>query len=238
MVAGNFAAPLYSKIKDHIVNLIETGELNAGERIPSESSLVKEFGVSRMTAHRALKELKEQGLVVRVSGVGTFVAEPKSRGHLITVNNIAEEVRGRGHDYCALVEKNERMKAEPEIAMQLGVISGTEVFHSIVVHKENNIPVVLEDRYVLASALPEYGDVDFTHTTPNEYLMEKAPLQKVEHRVKAILPDSATQKWLSVDKLEPCLLLLRRTWSQRRIVSYALLTHPGSRYEFSDEFEP
>ncbi len=238
MVAENFAAPLYSKIKDHIVNLIETGELHAGERIPSENTLVKEFGVSRMTAHRALKELKEQGLVVRVSGVGTFVAEPRSRGQLITVNNIAEEVRGRGHDYCALVERNERVKADVEIATRLGVMPGTEVFHSIVVHKENNIPVVLEDRYVLASALPDYGNVDFTRTTPNEYLMEKAPLQKVEHRVKAILPDNAMQKWLSVDSNEPCLLLIRRTWSKKRVVSYALLTHPGSRFEFSDEFEP
>lgn len=238
MAADNFAAPLYSKIKDHIINLIETGQLKAGERIPSENTLVKEFGVSRMTANRALKELKEQGLVERVLGVGTFVAEPTSRGHLITVNNIAEEVRGRGQEYSAFVEKNERVNAQPDIAMQLGVMSGTEVFHSIVIHKENNVPVVLEDRYVLASALPDYGNVDFTRTTPNEYLMAKAPLQKVEHRVKAILPDRFTRKWLNIDKTEPCLLLLRRTWSKARIVSYALLTHPGSRYEFIDEFEP
>lgn len=232
------AAPLYAKIKHQIRQMIQSGELAPNAKVPSENLLVKQFDVSRMTVHRALRELKEEGAVVRISGVGTFVADAQPKGHLITINNIAREVRSRGHEYSAQVIQNCEEKASSDVAYQLGVDRSTEVFHSIIIHMESGVPIQLEDRYVLKSALPEYGAVDFHTTTPNEYLMAKAPLQNVEHRVKSIRPDKQAQKYLRIDHDEPCLLLVRRTWSGGRVVSYAQLTHPGSRFEFVDTFKP
>ena len=57
----------YRQIKDHIIKLINTGELEPDDRVPSENALVKTFGIARMTAHRALKELSDEGYVVRLS---------------------------------------------------------------------------------------------------------------------------------------------------------------------------
>ncbi|MFZ5608970.1 MAG: histidine utilization repressor [Pseudomonadota bacterium] len=238
MSVDTLAAPLYARIKDHIVDMVAKGELKPNDRIPSENALVKQFDVSRMTVHRALRELKEEGILVRVSGVGTFIADPKPKGHLITVNNIAEEVKSRGHKHSAKVMQNQAEHVSLEVALKMGVPSGTRVFHSVIVHLENDVPIQLEDRFVLAAALPHYGEVDFSKTTPNEYLMAQAPLQRVEHRVQAIRPDRKICGLLEISLDEPCLLLIRRTWSHRRVVSYALLTHPGSRFEFSDTFEP
>lgn len=232
------AAPQYAKIKHYIRQMIQSGEFAPNDRIPSENDLVKQYGVSRMTVHRALRELKEEGTVVRVSGVGTFVADVQPRGHLITVNNIAQEIRSRGHEYSAHVVQNRLEKAPPDISYQFGVERGAAVFHSIIVHQEGGVPIQLEDRFVLRSALPEYGSVDFSLTTPNEYLMAQAPLQNVEHRVKSILPNLQTQQLLGIGVDEPCLLLIRRTWSADRVVSFARLTHPGSRFEFVDLFKP
>ena len=67
--------------------------------LPSEHELVAQFGISRMTANRALRELVEQGRVVRVAGVGSFVAEDKPQSTLLQIANIASEIRARGHDY-------------------------------------------------------------------------------------------------------------------------------------------
>ena len=86
-------APLYEQIKQHITDLIETGELGPNDRLPSETDLAAEFQVARMTVHRAIKELKDSGVVTRIAGVGTFVAETQSSGQLIAVNNIADERR-------------------------------------------------------------------------------------------------------------------------------------------------
>ena len=52
------AQPLYAKVKDHILENIRSGAWEAGRRVPSENELVESFGISRMTANRALRELQ------------------------------------------------------------------------------------------------------------------------------------------------------------------------------------
>src|SRR3972149_486138 len=78
--------------------------LRAVARIPSEHELVGTMGVSRMTVNRALREMAEQGELVRIAGVGTFVGEQKAQSGLMRVANIADEIRGRGHkDACEIL---------------------------------------------------------------------------------------------------------------------------------------
>lgn len=228
--------PRYAAIKSSILDAISSGALKPGDRLKSESELRREFGVSRMTANRALRELQDAGVVVRMPGVGSFVADPSAKGHLIEIRNIADEIRSRGHAHSAHVVSNRSQKADRKLAALLGVAPGTPVFHSIIVHHEAGIPIQLEDRIVLASAAPGYDQADFTRMTPNEYLMRAAPLERVDHTVRAILPDSNMQDLLQIQGSEPCLLLIRRTWSKSRLVSHARLTHPGSRFEFNDSF--
>ncbi len=230
--------PRYAAIKSYILDGIAAGRLKPGDRVPSEHAFGELFDVSRMTVNRALRELKRDGVLIGVAGVGSFIAEPTPQGHLIEVRNIAEEVCARGHDYSATVVDNRRLKAGREAAACLDVAPGTPIFHSLIVHRENELAIQLEDRLVLAEAAPDYGAIDFTTTTPNEYLTRAAPLERVEHRVRAVMPDARTRELLAMAAGEPGLLLVRRTWSSGRIVSHAQLFHPGDRFEFSDSFEP
>src|SRR3546814_4841847 len=101
--------------------------------------------------------------------------EPKPIGHMIEIRNIAEEMLGRGHDYRARVIQNFEEKASAETAALLEVPVGTKIFHSIIVHHEAEFPIQLEERFVLAAAAPDYGTLDFTQLTPNEYLTRTAP---------------------------------------------------------------
>lgn len=228
--------PRYAAIKTSILDAISSGALKPGDRLQSESELKREFGVSRMTAHRALRELQDAGIVVRMPGVGSFVADRSAKGHIIEIRNIAAEIRSRGHMYSATVVANRSQKADRKVAAIFGIEPGTPMFHSTVVHHEAGVPLQLEDRLVLASAAPGYSEVDFTRTTPNEFLTRVAPLERVAHTVQAILPGLSAQKLLRINSDEPCLLLIRRTWSKSRLVSHARLTHPGSRFEFDDSF--
>src|ERR1700750_2846962 len=88
---------LYEQIKAHITHKIQDGSWAPGERLPSESELVAQFGVARMTVNRALRELVEEGRIRRVAGVGSFVAEGKPQSTLLQIANIASEIRARGH---------------------------------------------------------------------------------------------------------------------------------------------
>jgi GntR family transcriptional regulator len=69
--------PRYRQIADIIRKRIESGELQPERPIPSESAIMQEFGVARATARHAVELLREQGLVVKVPGLGTYVRRPQ-----------------------------------------------------------------------------------------------------------------------------------------------------------------
>lgn len=66
---------VYVQVADWIADRIERGELRPGDKLPAERDLAAEIGVGYMTVRRAMRLLRERGLIVSVVGRGTFVAE-------------------------------------------------------------------------------------------------------------------------------------------------------------------
>lgn len=227
---GGELQALYARVKEMIVTRINEGEWRPGDRLPSENELVRDLGVSRMTINRALRELSLEGVIVRAKGVGSFVAQAKPYAELLEVRNIADEIVQRGHNYAALVVLTATELAPPPIAEALGVEPATPVFHTVIVHHENDLPVQLEDRFVNPAAAPDYLDHDFTLTTPNAVLSRAAPLTQAEHIVEAVLATARECRLLAISATEPCLLIQRRTWTNDLIVTTARLLYPGARY--------
>jgi GntR family histidine utilization transcriptional repressor len=230
--------PLYLQVKRHILDNIGSGKWGTSSRVPSENDIVKSFGVSRMTANRALRELRDEGVLVRIAGVGSFVADNLAHAHPLEIRSIAEEIGRRGHAHRAQIVSLERLRAAAELAADFRVAPRSELFCSVIVHFENDRPIQLEDRYVLPKLAPDYLTVDFTQTTPYDYLIKVAPLQEAEHNLRAVMPDDRTRKLLDMKRDEPCLLVIRRTWTAGQIASVARLYYPGSRYEMSGRFRP
>lgn len=230
------ALALYQQVKDHIVRRIQDGSWRAGDRLPSENELVLQFGMSRMTVNRALRELVEQGRVVRVAGVGSFVAEDKPQSTLLQIANLASEIRQRGHDYRCDVLSVERISASLEIAAALDLRTGESVFHCVCVHREDGVPVQLEDRYVNPRAVPNFGTQDFAQLQPSEFLVRNVPFDQMEHVVDAVLPTAEQARLLDMAVSDPCLLLTRRTWSRGMPVTMVRCLHPGSRYRLGSRF--
>ncbi|MBR9770714.1 histidine utilization repressor [Halomonas sp. DP5N14-9] len=224
-------APRYLEIQQHILAKIQRGEWPTDHRIPGEEQLALDFNVSRMTANKAIRELVQRGYLTRQPGAGTFVTERKAESSLMEVHNIAEEVRGRGHHYRARVQRAEAIDASEDIALQLGVKRGSKVFHTRIVHHENDEPIQLEMRYVNPRHVPDYLDADFTLTTPHQVLIQTWPITDIEHVVEAVSADTQQAEELAISTSLPCLQLRRRTWSNDLLISYAVLIHPGDRYK-------
>lgn len=223
--------PLYLQIQQHLLEKIEGGDWPAHHQIPPEEQLARDFGVSRMTANKAIRDLVQQGYLTRQPGLGTFVTDRKAESSLMEVHNIAEEVRSRGHGYSNLVLLSEAIEADDEVALRLGVRLGTHVFHTLIVHCENDVPIQLENRYVNPRWVPDYLESDFAVHTPNEILVAACPITDIEHVVEAVLVDERIATWLEIDTATPCLSMARRTWSGDHLISYARLIHPGQRYK-------
>ncbi len=231
------AAALYQQVKDHIARKIQEGLWRAGDRLPSESELVAQFGISRMTANRALRELAEQGRIVRVAGVGSFVAEDKPpQSTLLQIANLASEIRQRGHDYRCDVLAVERISATLEVAAALDLRTGESVFHSLCIHREDGVPVQLEDRHVSPRQVPQFAAQDFTQLQPSEYLVRNVPFDQIEHVVDAVMPSAEQAALLEMPAGEPCLLLTRRTWSRGVPITVVRCLHPATRYRLGSRF--
>ncbi len=234
----NATKPRYQQVKDLILRRIANGELQPSDRVPSEHELVDAMNVSRMTANRALRELHDEGYVERIAGRGTYVSDFRSQSHLLEVQNIADEIASRGHRHSCSVIRQSRQHARGDIAKALQVDQGTGVFHLLLVHRENGTPVQVEDRYVIASFAPECLEQDFERMTPSAYLTSVAPLQEAEQVVRASMPNAAVRGYLDIPDGEPTLVVIRRTWSDGRPVTFGRLHHPGSRYELTGHYKP
>lgn len=232
------AVPRYQQVKNLIIKRISKGDLKPSDRVPSEHELVEAMNVSRMTANRALRELNDEGWVERVAGRGTFVANRRARSHLLEVRNIADEIVRRGHAHSATVLKQSRQHARGRVAKALHVDQGTDVFHLLIVHHENGAPVQVEDRHIVADFAPDCLGRDFTRVTPSAYLSSVAPLAEAEQVVRAQMPNAAARKRLAMEAGEPLLVVLRRTWSDGRPVTFARLQHPGTRFELAGQYRP
>ncbi|GAA2242725.1 hypothetical protein GCM10010145_06310 [Streptomyces ruber] len=68
------------QVADHIATRIASGELRPGARLPGERDLGAEYGVAYLTARRAIRELREHGLVVTLPARGSFIAYPREEG--------------------------------------------------------------------------------------------------------------------------------------------------------------
>ena len=95
--------PAYQRIKNAILDNIHSGKWQAGNAISTEMALAEEFGVSRMTVNRALKELSEERVLERRQGSGTFVAQQQFNHTFVEVRNIAQDLKSANRDYQAQV---------------------------------------------------------------------------------------------------------------------------------------
>ncbi|MEP1444606.1 MAG: histidine utilization repressor [Paraglaciecola sp.] len=234
------AQPRFVQIKSALLDKIEHGEMRPGDKVQSENQLAELFGVSRMTARRALTELVTEGILARSQGLGTFVSDSRPMSSILEIRSIDDEIIQRGHLYANKVLTVDTVTATEQQCVWLGVATNSVVFHTKVVHLENGLPIQLEDRIVNPELAPQYIQQNFTLTTANHYLSKIAPLTEAEHSVEAILPNNELANILDIATSQPCLKISRRTYSSKGVVSYARLYHPGNRYRIGGylDFNP
>ena len=229
--------PAYQLVKNFIKAQVTSGAWRSGDAVPSESALQAQFGISRMTVNRALRELVVEGLVTRIQGSGTVVAQLNRITSTLAFRDIHEEILERGHQHSARVVLTESLRANASLAQTLKLRAGSRVFHSVLVHCEDGVPIQFEDRLVNPAAAPDYLTVDFEQTTPTHYLLEHAPLTEANYSIEAGLPTAQEASCLDLGVGEPCLVMTRCTVSGAHVASLARLVYPGLRYSFHGKFQ-
>ncbi|MBI3283283.1 MAG: histidine utilization repressor [Burkholderiales bacterium] len=235
-VSQTSSSPAFQTIKDYLLKEIQSGTWKEGDAIPSEAMLAAQFSVSRMTVNRAVRELTSEQILNRIQGSGTYVAQHKYQATLVEIKSIAAEIRARGHAHRSRLHELSATPANEQLAAQFQLKPGCSLFHSVIVHFENEVAIQVEDRWVNASLAPDYLQQDFAVITPNEYLVAAAPLQGVDYSIEAVMPTKPIADMLHISGKEACLVLHRKTRSQGQIATIVTMWHPGSRYQFTGSF--
>ncbi|MGZ7029733.1 MAG: histidine utilization repressor [Terriglobales bacterium] len=225
--------PIFQRIKDYLLGEIASGRWKEGDMVPSEQALVRQFGVSRMTVNRAVRELTAEQVLTRRQGAGTYVASRKVQATLVEIRNIADEIRSRGHAHRSTPMVLEQSRAGDALAAQFELPPGTPLFHSVIVHFEDEVPLQVEDRWVNPACAPAYLEQDFSAITPNEHLMKAAPLAGATYSIEALPAPREVAAMLGIEAHAPCLVLKRTTLSGERVASVVTMWHPGQLWQFT-----
>lgn len=226
------AIPKFKSIKNYLLNSIASGDYPPGAQIPTELELAKKFGVSRMTVNRAVNDLTTQNVLTRTPGKGTFVTGQKSATSPANIGDIQKEVLARGHRYSVKVLTQKTIAADESIALGLGIHTGTKVYYCQLIHYENELSLILENRYINPMFVPEFIEQDFTKITPTGYLLETHGLSRMEQTIEAIACTQDNAALLEIAEGEPCLYITRRTWDKHSIISISNFIAPGLRYKY------
>jgi GntR family transcriptional regulator len=215
------------------------GALDPGAVLPSERLLAQRYGVARATVTQAIDGLVSRGLVYRVHGSGTFVAEPKFRQPL-TLTSFTEDMRARGMTPGSVVRSQAIVPASEVVARHLALVPGTPVVHLERVRTADGEPMALERTHLPAQRLPGLEDADLTDASLYE-LLERAWGVRVAEAdqwasVVRVTEDEAAL--LHVSASQPALLFQRVTRDPAGTpVEYVRSLYRGDRYEVHTRLE-
>lgn len=179
-------------------------DLQAGERLPSETALSQKLGVSRNTVRDALAALEREGMVTRQHGLGTFKAQrPQTlQASLNRVLPIPDVIRAAGHMPQVKVWSRRTAPADVETARDLHVPVGTGLLHVELLYLAGDLPAV----HVTYALSPEVSELiqDWGTFEPIHGIIEflshlfPSPLSHTSAHIAAVSADPAMAGTLGV----------------------------------------
>jgi GntR family transcriptional regulator len=231
--------PFYHQLKQLLIEDIRRRGLAPGDRLPGDHELCARFEVSRTVVRQALSELESEGLVERVKGRGTFVAQPKtSEGLVQSLTGLFEDVAARGGHLRSEVRRLEVVPADEVIAAKLEIDPGSPVIVLERLRFVDDEPWVLTVTYLPEDLAPGLVEEDLTDKSLYGLLESTYGVKLVRGRraVEAAVANAALARSLGVSRGAPVLVLSSVSVGEGdRPVEYFVAHHRGDRSRFEVE---
>ena len=144
--------------------------LAPGDGLPSDAALCEEFGVSRMTARQAVQVLAQEGLVERIRGRGTFVAEPSAHRQAGNLLSFTTEMRGQNRVPSSRLLERRVRPATPDEAARLRLKAGANVIVIRRLRLADGQPIVVETAALREACAPAVLAADLDSGSLHETL--------------------------------------------------------------------
>lgn len=166
--------PLYTQLEELLRQKMESGGWLAHQAIPSEQELSTQFGLARMTVRHALSRLVQDGLLYRVPGKGTYVAEPKLVSPALGLSGLRDQLQQGGYETETRLLVAEERPADLIVARHLNLLPGQPVYVVQRLRLANQVPIASDTSFLpshLFPGLPDYdlGSRSLYHVLQHEY---------------------------------------------------------------------
>ncbi len=229
--------PQYREIELALRDRIRS--MQPGDRLPSDTDLCREFGVSRMTARNAMQRLAEDGLVQRLPGLGSFVVEPPAHRYADRLMAFSREMEAQGRRPSSrLLVRGTRPATDPE-ARNLDLRPGDPVVVVRRIRLADGLAIAIETAVLARRTEAVVMDADLESGSLHEALARDGlhlRRGKATITAEAATPDDS--ELLGIRAGDP-LLVERRVIvdSHGRPVEATESRYPGDRYALDVRFD-
>jgi GntR family transcriptional regulator len=227
--------PLYQALADSLLGQIRSGDLEPGQRLPSEADLIGIYGVGRNTVRHALSELAAQGVLKTIQGVGTFVEDGRLNKTAEYLLGFTQEMSMQGREVSSRVLEARLMPADSFLARRLQLQLGEDVVYLARVRYLDGEPTAIE-RAHLPHALcrgilkHDFAEASLYQVLTDEYAMRP---DHAEQEIEAKLASGQVADLLDLEQPAVVFVFHRATQlADGRVIEYVDSEVRADQYRF------
>ena len=228
---------LYLQIAEKIRNNIDNGELQVGDKLPSERKLCELYDVSRITIRQALDLLEDERIIQRKQGIGTYVLPSQYNQILNNLYSFSDEIIKKGDKPSTKMLDIQLVRVNDYIHKKTGLMLKAHVFKLTRLRLANDKPLVLEYSYIPQSLAPDldkfnFNKVSLYKTLSNEYQIQ---IDNAYETLEATILTKEEAELLNKKPKHIAMYIQRYAYSKGQIVEYTRSLVVGDEYKYTVE---
>jgi GntR family transcriptional regulator len=229
------STPLKIQAKKEIQKLILSGELQPGEKLPSERNLQTELDISRTTLRAVLDELQREGMIYSHPGKGRYIAKTILDQQLTHLTGFSQDMLKKGIQPTAKVILQGVEAAQPHLASQLQISPGSNIFKLKRLRFAEKNPVAIEETHITLSLCPEIVNVDFTQASLYDFLSKQGLQPTSAHQVMTAEIATVEEADLLTISYPGSVMRMRRTTflSNGKPIEFVQSAYSGADFQFT-----
>lgn len=225
------AKPLYAQLYDILLEKLKTGEYKKNDVLPTEAEFEEIFGVSRITARRALAELAAKGLVKRQAGIGTMVISTSEKQEVKTRVRLVDGQQQHPIERNNL--KLEQLSPPQAVSEAFGVDESCPLtLLTRTIYRQNEQPAQVN--YIWLTPRLQQLTLDALNGGLYSMLEENDEnIDSFQDVITAELPTEEDCQILAISPAEPLLVKTRKGYNDRgELVEFSIAKHIASCYQY------
>jgi GntR family transcriptional regulator len=233
--------PAYYQLARILEKKIMSGEFRPEDRIPSETKLGEEYGLSRITVKKAISLLADEGLLRSERGRGTFVNQPKVDGGLFLIPDFHNEMRNQGVSTRVDLLKVKAVKASGLVSEKLEARKGRKVLYLERILEAGDEPLVFDRKYILYDRDQPLLEAELGHGSTEELFSGSPDLVPLRADLKLTVTSLSEREALLLESREGapafCMEQLIYAANDLRVI-WGWMIYRGDKFSFESLSRP